>query len=234
MGVIVIKTLVSVSRNVILIWCLIHIFLQENVYFLTGIEHGANYILGAMKRIIISISFIILISCGEADKQNMPYSFTELALDENVIVEATNKNGAVLIEYISPLMRRYKWDKYDELRALIPRKERWMGLLGAYAPAEQNIWNIFSPRIVAEDSRLYFNNKTEMEKWLFQGKDVKDWVYTNDGLVVGFFKSPDRDQVNIEVYQLYVDGAKPTIMEGSRPKNIKITKKKHNGKLGSD
>ena len=178
-----------------------------------------------MKKIIISITFIALISCGETDKQNVPYSFTELVLEENVIVEATNKNGTVLIEYISPLVRRYKWDKHDELRTLIPRKERWLGLLGAYDPAEQNIWNIFSPRIVAEDSRLYFNNKTELEEWLFQSREVKDWVYTNDGLVAGFFKSPDRNQVNIEVYQLYVDGIKPTILEGSRPENIKITKK---------
>ena len=113
-------------------------------------------------------------------------------------------------------------DSYDELRTLIPRKERWLGLIGAYNPAEQSIWNIFSPRIVAEDSQLHFNNKSELEKWIFQSKEVKDWVYTNDGLVVGFFKSSNRNQVNIEVYQLYVDGVKPIALEGSRPENIKI------------
>ncbi len=181
------------------------------------------------EKIIICIVFIVLVSCGEVNKQNKPYLFTELALNSEVVIEATNKNGTVSIEYIAPLVRRYKWDEYDELRTLIPRKERWLGLLGAYDPAEQSIWNIFSPRIVTEDSQLNFNNNTELEKWLLQSKEVKDWVYTNDGLVVGFFKSPDRNQVNIEVYQLYVNGIKPTMLEGSRPENIKITKKEGKG-----
>jgi hypothetical protein len=44
--------------------------------------------------------------------------------------------------------------------------------------------------------------------------------------VIGFFKSLDRNQVNIEVYQLYVNGIKPTMLKGSRPENLKITKKR--------
>jgi len=179
-----------------------------------------------MKKIIFIIVCIIsLISCDKPNGQNKPYPFTELAMDEYTVVEAKNKSGTVVIEYISPLVRRYKWDGYNEVRTLIPRKERWLGKLGIYDPAEQSIWNIFSPRIVAEDSQLHFSTNTELEKWLYQGKDAYDWVYTNDGLVVGFIKSRDRNQVNVEIYQLYVDGKKPITLEGSRPGNIKIYRK---------
>lgn len=52
-----------------------------------------------------------------------------------MVIEATNKTGTVTIEYISPLKRRYKWDRFDEERTLIPREKRFMGKLGAYDPA---------------------------------------------------------------------------------------------------
>ncbi|MFK5892749.1 MAG: hypothetical protein QM504_05980 [Pseudomonadota bacterium] len=125
-------------------------------------------------------------------------------------------------EYISPLERRYKWGGFDEKRILIPRKERWLGLLGAYEPATAYIWEIFNPRIVANDSQIHFNNMDEVKKWLYQSSAIMDWVYTDDGLVVGFAKTSSRNQVNIDVYQLYINGKKPSKLEGSRPGNIKV------------
>ncbi len=167
------------------------------------------------------VFFWILLSCD--DRRVLPYEFTELAMESGMRIEASNKNGTVTIDYISPLTRRFRWDDYDEVRSLIPRKERWLGELGAYDPADAWVWEVWTIRIVASDSRLHFDSMRDIDDWLYQSSDVLDWVYTDDGLVVGFRKKPSRNQVNIEVYQLYLSGEKPKKLKGSRPDNIKVS-----------
>ncbi len=138
-------------------------------------------------------------------------------------IKATNKNGTVSIDYIGPLKRRFRWDGHDEERILIPRESRWLGALGAYDPADAWIWEVWKIRIVAEDSQLHFDSMSDIDKWLYQSSGVLDWVYTDDGLVVGFAKNPSRRQVNIDVYQLYLKGEKPKKLKGSRPENIIVS-----------
>jgi hypothetical protein len=165
-----------------------------------------------------------LIACGDSVPKE-PYPYTELAMEPGMHIEATNKNGTVSIDYIDPLKRRFRWEDHDEVRTLIPRKERWLGELGAYDPAPAYIWEVFTPRIVATDSQLHFDSMSDIDKWLYQSSPVLDWVYTDDGLVVGFSKNPNRYQVNVAVYQLYLNGKKPTNLEGSRPENIKTKRR---------
>jgi len=164
-----------------------------------------------------------LIACSDSVPTE-PYPYTELAMEPGMAIEATNKNGTVTIEYLSPLERRYKWGRYDEIRTLIPRKKRFYGELGAYDPASAFVWED-GPRIVATDSQLYFKNMKEVKAELYQGSAVMDWVYTDYGIVIGFSTSPSRKQVNIDVYQYFINGKKPTKLAGSRSENIKITKK---------
>lgn len=170
---------------------------------------------------LLLIFMSILVSCD--DRPSLPYEFTELAMEPGMHIEATNKNGTVSIDYIEPLKRRFQWDDYDEERTLIPRKSRWRGKLGAYDPADAYVWEVFTPRIIANDSQLHFDSMSEIDKWLYQSSGVLDWVYTDDGLVVGFNKKPSRNQVDIEVYQLYLNGEKPKKLKGSRPENIKVS-----------
>ena len=165
----------------------------------------------------------VLTACDNSNRVNEPYHFTELAMQPNMTIEAINKHGMVSIEHLSKLKRRYRWDDYDEKRTLIPRAERWHGQLGAYDPASSYIWEIFTPRIVAVDSQLHFTSLDEAKSWLHQSSTVMDWIYTDDGLVVGFVKSTERNQVNIEVYQIYIDDEKPTKLQGSRPSNISVS-----------
>jgi len=56
-----------------------------------------------------------------------------------------------------------------------------------------------------------------------------DWVYTADGLVVGFSKTPPPSQrppggppsaVNITLWQLLIHGKKPIALKGARPDHI--------------
>jgi hypothetical protein len=176
-----------------------------------------------MKGIIIFCVLFLTAACNYEKKIDAPFAFTELAMQPGMEITATNKNGVVSVVYVDALTRLYQWDDYEERRTLIPRQKRWFGMLGAYDPASAYLWQMFGPRIVAEDSQLNFQTREALNKWLKQSSQFFDWVYNNEGLVVGFAKSPDRKQVNIEVYQLYLNGRKPTVLMGSRPDNLHVT-----------
>jgi hypothetical protein len=45
-------------------------------------------------------------------------------------------------------------------------------------------------------------------------------VYRNDGLAVGWRKVPERSQLYVDVWQIYIDGKKPTALPGSADEKI--------------
>ncbi len=162
-------------------------------------------------------------------RRSEPYPFTELAMQPGMIIEAKNKNGEFSVEWLGPLKREYRWNGKKATRTLIPRKERFTGRLGAYDPASASfITLLFRTRIVADDSIRNFSNMEEIDAKLYEGSAVSDWVYTDDGLVLGFSESPDRHQVNIDVYQFLLNGKKPISIKGSRPELIKVSFKDEN------
>jgi hypothetical protein len=169
-----------------------------------------------------SLLSILLFGCDEP-RTTEPYEYTELAMVPGMVIEAENKYGTIRIDAISKLGRRYQWDGFDETRILIPRKERFMGELGAYDPAPSPTWEFWYQRIVARDSILDFSSMEDMKARLNQGRAVMDWVYRDDGLVVGFGRAPDRRQINVDVFQFYINGKKPTVIEGSRPEQMRVT-----------
>jgi hypothetical protein len=49
-----------------------------------------------------------------------------------------------------------------------------------------------------------------------------DWAYTADGLVMGYGKTSTRNQVNIDLFQILIGGAKPKDLKGARDTAIQI------------
>lgn len=178
---------------------------------------------------IFPLLILVTFAMGCEERRTDPYPFTELAMSTEMLIKAKNKNGQVSIEWLGPLIRKYKWDNHEEIRTLIPRKTRFMRRLGAYDPADQSIFCFFCPiRIVADDSVLDFDSIKEVEAFLYQGSAALDWVYNDEGWVVGFSKSPDRSQVNINVYKITINGKSPTHMQGSRNDAITLKFKSNN------
>lgn len=98
-----------------------------------------------------------------------------------------------------------------------------MRMLGAYDPAIQSIFCLYCPiRIVTDDSMLDFSSMEEVEAFLYQGSSVFDWVYNDDGWTVGFAKARDRNQVNIDIYKITINGNSPAHIQGSRNDEITI------------
>lgn len=173
---------------------------------------------------VIILIFLGIAGCEEAPPKH-PYSYTELALEEGMTITATNKNGTVNIKWLSPLKRQFSWGNNKAVRTLWPRKERFMGKLGAYDPAPQSTFNFWSGvRIVSDDSRIDFSSREELDAFLYQGSAVLDWVFNNEGWVVGFAKAPSRNQINIDLYRITINGKSPGWIKGSRPNQIQVNR----------
>ena len=68
-----------------------------------------------------------------------------------------------------------------------------------------------------------FDSEEEAKAALLESSAYMDWVYTPDGLVVGFGQTPSRKQINFDLFQFLVRGQKPINLPGSRTDNISIT-----------
>jgi hypothetical protein len=49
------------------------------------------------------------------------------------------------------------------------------------------------------------------------------FVYRNDGLMVGWSKTPLRRQLNVDVWQILIHGQKPTSLPGATDGAIRVS-----------
>jgi hypothetical protein len=109
---------------------------------------------------------------------------------------------------------------------MIVRPEPWLGELGLYDPAGCFVIVVplcRTPRLVVGEAFHDFDSYDQLYAFVYQGSAVMDWVYTSDGLLVGFGRSPARDQINVDVRQLTIHGRKPVALRGARDGEIRLT-----------
>jgi hypothetical protein len=147
----------------------------------------------------------------------------QVVLHPGQSVEAANKFGRVKVSYVSPVKRKYEWDGKSRIVKMIPRPEPWLGELGLYDPADCYFMLCRMPRLVVEEAYHDFDSYDQIYAFLWQGSAVMDWVYTSDGLLVGFGRSPDRGQINVDVRQITLRGKKPSGLRGARNGAIHLT-----------
>jgi hypothetical protein len=160
-------------------------------------------------------------SCRQASNEAQ---VRETVLSQGQTVEATNKNGKIRISYVSPTQRRYEWDDQQRVLRLKARLEPFDGRLGIYEPA--NEWDLFGTktRLIVQEAIRKFENEDQIKAALAEGGDYMDWVYTNDGTVVGFGRMPARRQISVDLWQFLVQGKKPSNLIGARADHIVVRK----------
>ena len=142
-------------------------------------------------------------------------------------IEARNRFGSVRVAYAAPLKRRYSWDSHSRVVTMIARPEPWLGEQGLYDPANCFVLVIplcQTPRLVVAEATHDFATYEELYAFLYQGGAVMDWVYTSDGLLVGFGRQPLRQQINVDVRQLTIQGRKPQALKGARDRDIRLAR----------
>jgi len=75
-----------------------------------------------------------------------------------------------------------------------------------------------------EEGQQHFCSQDEAVEWLTYGwnKQGINLVYTSDGLAVGFVEIKHRSQINVNVWQIYINGEKPINLKGAQNDQITI------------
>ncbi|HEY3474354.1 MAG TPA: hypothetical protein VGK56_07060 [Anaerolineales bacterium] len=149
-------------------------------------------------------------------------------------ITASTPNGEIAITAGQGLRRSYTWEGATRSVEMWPREDRWYGSLGLYYPGPGNHWKEHDgiTRGVVEEGQHHFPTEKEAAEWLEERQALQpfiSYVWRRDGLVVGWGKVPERNQLNVEVWQTYIDGKKPSDMPNSLNEKITVemNKQKH-------
>jgi hypothetical protein len=120
------------------------------------------------------------------------------------VVDAKNASGEVRVSYVSARQRRYQWDGETRVVTMKARPEPFLGKRGLYNPAPGFSTPPGATRLVVDESKLRFANYSEAREYLWPEARTMDWAYLPDGLVLGFARFPGRNQINIDLFQIYI------------------------------
>jgi hypothetical protein len=159
------------------------------------------------------------------DEKRSPWPKPEIAMLPGTRIEVTNRAGKMVVTAVDDVTRSYTWEGATRSEQLSPRVKRWDGSLGLFCPGPGDHWEEHNgiTRACLEEGQLHFKSTQEALTWLKERRESMDYVYRDDGLVVGWDKNLSRDQLDVEVWQFLIQGKKPTRLEGSRSDKIEVT-----------
>lgn len=148
----------------------------------------------------------------------------EMVMSPGMRIKATTPVGAIVVTAVDELTRSYTWEGATRSVEMVPRAERWYGSLGLYFPGPGDHWKEHKgiTRGVTEEGQQHFKSADEALKWI-RKRTYMRYVYRDDGLVVGWSKTLPRKQLNVEVWQILVDGKKPARLWGSENEKVVVT-----------
>jgi len=150
----------------------------------------------------------------------------EIVMDEGMEITAKTEHGDITIRAGDKYERFYTWDGATRSAKLSPRKYRWYGGFGLYNPGSGGHWrsNHGITRGVLEEGVLWFKTVKDALAWMQKTRgNGTACVYTDSGLLVTFLKVLPREQINVEVWQIMIDGRKPVSLPGSSDDSIKVS-----------
>lgn len=155
----------------------------------------------------------------------------ELVLREGVRLTATTSLGVISVVAGAGVARTYKWDGCSLAASMEVRPNRWFGSLGIYDPAPSLGWpfTIFRickgvSRTVVEEGQLHFADVSAAEEWIRRYVKIAPAVWSNDGLLVQWSVKPEREQLNVEVWQICVSNQYPKQLAGATDAMLQISR----------
>ncbi len=106
-----------------------------------------------------------------------------------------------------------------------PREERWYGSKGVYFPGTGEHWFPHKgiSRAVVQEGQLNFSSTEDAMIWLSKTPGFVRRIYRNDGLCVWYSLFPARNQLSCDVFQIYINGTKPSNLPGAEDSKIAVS-----------
>lgn len=147
----------------------------------------------------------------------------ETVMTPGMRIQATTPVGTIVIIATDELARSYAWEGETRSVKMERRYQRWYGSLGLYFPGIGEHWKVHKgiTRAVTEEGQQHFKSTDEAMAWI-RSRNWMPYVYRDDGLMVGWAKNLSRKQLNVEAWQILVDGKKPARLPGSEDEKIVV------------
>jgi hypothetical protein len=149
---------------------------------------------------------------------------TESVLTNGMRIVAHTPSGQVVIEGKRGFARKYSGDGWSKTATLTPRTTRWYGSLGLYDPAPSNS---LSDRLLLDEGTQFFSTESEALRYLKAlSRFFGALTFSKSGLVVAYKVidiSGGRPSRSLEIWQIYIDGSKPTSLRGGDDNSIEIS-----------
>jgi hypothetical protein len=157
----------------------------------------------------------------------------ELVLQENTHLVAITPSGRISIRAGKKFDRWYSWGQCTLRSHMQARSSRWLGNLGIYDPAGSFlILSTVLPwwfkcdgisRTVVDEGQIHFANQSTAETWLARYAEPSASVWTNDGLLVRWDITKEREQINVDLWQICIHGRRPIKLPGAHDQAITVT-----------
>lgn len=149
----------------------------------------------------------------------------ELVMTPGMRIRARANGDEIIVEAGHDFERIYSWDGGTRSVKLWVRKTRWYGNQGIYFPGPGEHWksNGGITRGVLQEGVLWFKTISDATNWLTHLQPLKNCAQTDTGLVVAWGKTPERKQINVDVWQLMISGEKPESLPGSSDEQVEVT-----------
>jgi hypothetical protein len=172
----------------------------------------------------------------EADKKNAQKfrenpPERETVMAKGMKITAVAPIGKMTIEAGDGFQRIYTWENCTREADLWPRAERWYGSYGIYSPGPEGLWENCNGirRGVLEEGQQNFKNIDEVLAFVRKYKEhtspKQALVYNNQGLFIYWAFEPQRNQINVDVWQLMVNGKKTYQIDGAKDDAIVVSRK---------
>jgi hypothetical protein len=149
---------------------------------------------------------------------------SEVVLGKGDTLVAQTQFGQVSVVAGEENRRIYKLEECVWPVTLMPRPKRWLGSLGIVKPGKsfpQKCRGV--SYLVVEEGQQHFDSLEEAVGWL-QDPAGLSWTIRNDGLMLGVAVNPQREQLNVTLWQILIRGGKPNGLPGSSDDSIRIVK----------
>jgi hypothetical protein len=142
----------------------------------------------------------------------------EIVMCPGSTLRASQADETITITATALTERRYEINGMALNLDLVHRNERWNGSLGLYAPSgDKNV------HAVTEEGFQYFYSQREFFQWLSGHNNRLHYIYTSNGLVLGW-NFQDRPKgvntgpekaLSVELWQIFIGDKRPTTLPGA-------------------
>lgn len=170
---------------------------------------------------------VILFAAAAFLSITQAHGSTELVMREGVTIEARKDNTSVKVTSGKGLNRTYEWGRCKLKSDMGARKQRWYGSMGIYDAAPSFGFSFGGcdgiSRTVVQEGQIHFDDVQFALKWIERRPKSYKNVWTSDGLLISWDIVPGRQQLNVDMWLMCINGKRPKQLVGGFDSAVSVT-----------